>query len=195
MRLRVTRPGFALGIAALAAGDAEVPHLPSIEKWRKGHRSEPYDPNALATRQEMRSFVCGQCHVEYYCANKMTLTFPWGNGLTADDLESFWDETTFPDGSAFYDYAHGETGGEGLQGPAPRVRALESGHPCAQRRQLRRLPHVLRAPGRDLGSEIDFVLSKQIDPNLSVLIEGAYYDGCGGQPNISHAWLQTEFKF
>ena len=25
-----------------------------------------YDPNRDATRQEMRSFVCGQCHVEYY---------------------------------------------------------------------------------------------------------------------------------
>jgi len=110
MRLRVTRPGFALGIAALAEGDGPVPHLPSVEKWREGSRSEPYDPNALATRQEMRSFVCGQCHVEYYCANKMTLTFPWGNGLSSDDLESFWDETTFPDGSAFYDYTHGETG-------------------------------------------------------------------------------------
>src|SRR5436190_13428098 len=25
-----------------------------------------YDVNAMATRQEMRGFVCGQCHVEYY---------------------------------------------------------------------------------------------------------------------------------
>jgi nitrite reductase (cytochrome c-552) len=41
----------------------------------------------------------------------MTLTFPWGNGLKVEQIEQFWDETTFPDdGGGFYDYAHGETG-------------------------------------------------------------------------------------
>ncbi len=110
MKTRVTRPGFVLGMQALAEGDAPVPHLPSVERWRRGDRSEPYDPNRDASRQEMRSFVCGQCHVEYYCANKMVLTFPWGHGLKVDDLERFWDETKFPDGSDFYDYKHGETG-------------------------------------------------------------------------------------
>jgi len=111
MGLRITRPGFMLGIADLAASDAPVPHLPSIEQWRRGDREEPYDPNALATRQEMRSFTCGQCHVEYYCAGKNTLTFPWGNGLKVEDLERFWDESEFPDGTPFHDYEHGETGG------------------------------------------------------------------------------------
>ena len=110
MSIRVTRPGFVLGIQALAEGDAPVPHLPSIGKWREGPREAPYDPNTDATRAELRSYVCGQCHVEYYCADKMVLTFPWGNGLNADDLEAYWDETEFPDGSAFYDYQHGETG-------------------------------------------------------------------------------------
>jgi nitrite reductase (cytochrome c-552) len=110
MSIRVTRPGFILGMAALATSDDPVPHLPSIEKWRNGDRSTPYDANRDASRQEMRSFTCGQCHVEYYCANKMTLTFPWANGLKMEDLEQTWDETTFPDGSPFYDYIHGETG-------------------------------------------------------------------------------------
>jgi nitrite reductase (cytochrome c-552) len=110
MTIRVTRPGFINGIQALAESEAEVPHLPSIEAWRRTERSVPYDPNFHASRQEMRSFVCGQCHVEYYCASKMTLTFPWKNGLKAEDLEQTWEETTFPDGSEFYDYLHGETG-------------------------------------------------------------------------------------
>lgn len=110
MAIRVTRPGFVNGMADLAAGDAEVPHLPSVEKWRRSNREVPYDPNVLASRQEMRSFVCGQCHVEYYCANKMTLTFPWKNGLRMEDLEKTWEETTFPDGTEFFDYKHGETG-------------------------------------------------------------------------------------
>ncbi len=110
MAVRVTRPGFVRGIAMLAESDAPAPHLPSLQTWREGSRSEPYDPNIMASRQEMRSFVCGQCHVEYYCANKMTLEFPWSNGLRAEDLEKHWEETTFPDGTPFFDYEHGETG-------------------------------------------------------------------------------------
>ncbi|MGB7346350.1 MAG: ammonia-forming cytochrome c nitrite reductase subunit c552, partial [Pirellulaceae bacterium] len=116
MSIRVTRPGFINGIAKLANSDDPVPHLPSIQRWRNSGSKTPYDPNKDATRQEMRSFVCGQCHVEYYCANKMTLTFPWGNGLKMEDLEKEWDQTTFPEdkdgkeGGQFYDYVHKETG-------------------------------------------------------------------------------------
>jgi nitrite reductase (cytochrome c-552) len=50
MELRVTRPGFMKGIAALKAKEG----------------IQDYDVNRDASRQEMRSFVCGQCHVEYY---------------------------------------------------------------------------------------------------------------------------------
>jgi nitrite reductase (cytochrome c-552) len=110
MSIRVTRPGFINGIRALAEGEGEVPHLPSINFWRKGSKSVPYDPNLHASRQEMRSFVCGQCHVEYYCASKMTLQFPWKNGLRMEDEERTWEETTFSDGTAFADFVHGETG-------------------------------------------------------------------------------------
>jgi nitrite reductase (cytochrome c-552) len=110
MQVRITRPGFMLGMAALAESDEPLPHMPSVEKWRRGSRAEPYDPNRLATRQEMRSFTCGQCHVEYYCATKDTLTFPWGNGLKVEQLEAFWEDRTFPDGTEFHDYKHGETG-------------------------------------------------------------------------------------
>ena len=110
MRIRVTRPGFVNGIAALAASEEPVPHLPSIERWREGNRAKPYDPNADSTRQEMRSFVCGQCHVEYYCASKETLFFPWDKGLKVEQIEQTYDEHQFPDGTAFYDFKHGETG-------------------------------------------------------------------------------------
>jgi nitrite reductase (cytochrome c-552) len=110
MRVRVTRPGFIAGIAALAASDDALPHLPSIERWRDGDRKVSYDPNVDATRQEMRSFVCGQCHVEYYCAMKETLFFPWANGLKVEQIEQTYDEHKFPDGTPFYDFEHGETG-------------------------------------------------------------------------------------
>ena len=110
MQVRVTRPGFVHGIAALAKSDEPVPHLPSVERWRKGNRQKDYDPNVDATRQEMRSFVCGQCHVEYYCAVKETLFFPWDNGLKVEQIEQTFDQHKFPDGTPFYDFEHGETG-------------------------------------------------------------------------------------
>ena len=127
MKLRVTRPGFIRGIQALAAGEAPTPHIASIERWRATARSTPYDPNADASRGEMRSFVCGQCHVEYYCAGKMPLTFPWGHGLTADQVESFWDATVFPDGERFYDYAHAETGARILKAQHPEFELWSQG--------------------------------------------------------------------
>jgi nitrite reductase (cytochrome c-552) len=110
MQVRVTRPGFINGIAALAESDEPVPHLPSIQRWRDGDRRETYDPNIHAGRQEMRAFVCAQCHVEYYCASKETLFFPWHKGLRAEQIEATYDEHKFPDGEPFYDYKHGETG-------------------------------------------------------------------------------------
>ena len=48
MQLRVTRPGFLEGIRQVKAAQG-VPG---------------YDVNRDASRQEMRAFVCGQCHVE-----------------------------------------------------------------------------------------------------------------------------------
>ncbi len=127
MEIRVTRPGFIQGIQALAESDAPTPHLPSIEQWRKGSRKEPYRPNKDASRSEMRSFVCGQCHVEYYCASKMKLTFPWGNGLKAEEVEKFWDETTFNNGNQFFDYTHKETGAKLLKAQHPEFELWSQG--------------------------------------------------------------------
>ena len=127
MQLRATRPGFLNGIRSLAESDAPVPHLPSIERWRAGSRSIPYDPNTDASRTEMRSFVCGQCHVEYYCSSKMPLTFPWGKGLKVENMEEFWNSTTFPDGSHFYDYKHAETGAEILKAQHPEFELWSQG--------------------------------------------------------------------
>lgn len=127
MELRVTRPGFIQGIQALAESDAPTPHLPSIEQWRKGSKSEPYNPNTDASRSEMRSYVCGQCHVEYYCGADMKLTFPWGNGLRVEDQEKFWDETTLSDGRKFFDYTHKETGAKILKAQHPEFELWSQG--------------------------------------------------------------------
>jgi nitrite reductase (cytochrome c-552) len=127
MTLRATRPGFLAGIAALAAGDAEVPHLPSVERWRRGARARPYDPNVDASRQEMRSFVCGQCHVEYYCGPKLTLFFPWANGLRVEQIEATYDATRMPDGARFSDWKHAETGAEVLKAQHPEFETWSQG--------------------------------------------------------------------
>jgi nitrite reductase (cytochrome c-552) len=127
MQVRVTRPGFIQGIRRFAESDAPVAHLPSIARWREGSRERSYDPNADASRTEMRSFVCAQCHVEYYCANKMPLTFPWGKGLRADDIEAYWDDTEYADGTRLFDYKHAETGAEVLKAQHPEFELWSQG--------------------------------------------------------------------
>ena len=58
-----------------------------------------------ASRQEMRSYVCGQCHVEYYfLGENKILTFPWEKGLNIDDINDYYDEY------GFKDWEHKETG-------------------------------------------------------------------------------------
>lgn len=98
MQLRATRPGFLIGIRALAESSDPVPHLPSIERWRTGDRKRPYDPNIDASRQEMRSMACGQCHVEYYFkGDEKIVTYPWYNGLKVDQIEAYYDKEGFSD--------------------------------------------------------------------------------------------------
>ncbi len=127
MQLRITRPGFIVGIQKLAESEAPVPAMPSIELWRKGSRTSPYNPNSDATRTEMRSFACGQCHVEYYCSSAMPLTYPWSKGLQMEDLEQHWNETKLPDGGRFFDYKHSETGAEILKAQHPEFELWSQG--------------------------------------------------------------------
>ncbi len=127
MALRVTRPGFIRGIQQLAAGDAPVPHLPSVQRWRETKRDTPYDPNVDASRQEMRSFVCGQCHVEYYCGPKETLFYPWSGGLKVENIEATYDAFRFDDGHRFFDWTHAETGAEVLKAQHPEFELWSQG--------------------------------------------------------------------
>ncbi len=118
MELRVTRPAFIAAISKLAASDAPVPQLPSVDRWRHGDRKRAYDPNVDGTRQEMRSFVCGQCHVEYYCGKGMTLFFPWNEGLKVEQMEHYYDNLQVK-GARFKDWTHAETGMDLLKAQHP----------------------------------------------------------------------------
>jgi len=127
MQLVVTRPAFLQGIERLAASGAATPFAPSIERWRAAGRKAAYDPNAEASRNEMRTFVCAQCHIEYYCSSAMKLTAPWGKGLNVDQIEVFWNETRMPDGGRFLDYRHAETGAPILKAQHPEFELWSQG--------------------------------------------------------------------
>ncbi|MDR0310964.1 MAG: ammonia-forming cytochrome c nitrite reductase subunit c552 [Acidobacteriota bacterium] len=127
MELRVTRPAFIQGIRALAASEATAAQFPSIEKWRGGNRAEPYDPNAMASRQEKRSFVCGQCHAEYFCNFETTLFYPWNNGLKANEIENYYNSYKFPDGRTFSDWKHENSGAEVLKAQHPEFELWSQG--------------------------------------------------------------------
>ncbi|MBI5825336.1 MAG: ammonia-forming cytochrome c nitrite reductase subunit c552 [Chloroflexi bacterium] len=50
------------------------------------------------TRQEMRSLVCANCHVEYYFkGDGKYLTFPWDNGTKVEEIISYYEESGFKD--------------------------------------------------------------------------------------------------
>jgi nitrite reductase (cytochrome c-552) len=106
MQIRVTRPGFLLGIKAL----------------KKSQGVDNYDPNTMATRQEMRTFVCGQCHVEYYFAGEHELvTYPWSKGLKIEQIEAYYDELQFSD------WTHAETGAAVLKAQHPEFETWNQG--------------------------------------------------------------------
>jgi nitrite reductase (cytochrome c-552) len=106
MQLRVTRPGFMEGIRAVKASQGEP----------------DYDVNRDATRQEMRAYVCGQCHVEYYFKGPdKRLTYPWDKGLKADDILAYYEE------SGFEDWTHAESGAPALKAQHPEFEMWNQG--------------------------------------------------------------------
>ena len=106
MELRITRPGFMEGMRALKASLGV----------------NDYVVNRDATRQEMRAFVCGQCHVEYYFKGpEKRLTYPWANGLRVDDILAYYDEV------GFKDWVHAESGANALKAQHPEFEMWNQG--------------------------------------------------------------------
>jgi nitrite reductase (cytochrome c-552) len=81
MELRITRPAFEHAMEARGIDLDKV------------------------TRQEMRAYVCAQCHVEYYFLGEdKVLTFPWTQGLNIENIEAYYDAY------GFKDWTHKESG-------------------------------------------------------------------------------------
>jgi len=75
-----------------------------------------------ATRQEMRTYVCAQCHVEYYFKGEdKILTLPWSKGLNIDDIVEYYEEI------GFADWTHEETGAPMLKAQHPDYELWSSG--------------------------------------------------------------------
>lgn len=106
MELRVTRPAFMEGIASYKSKDG----------------IKNYEVNKTATRQEMRTFVCAQCHVEYYFKGKeKRLTYPWSKGLKGDEILAYYDDLQFKD------WVHKETGADVLKAQHPEFEMWSQG--------------------------------------------------------------------
>lgn len=106
MKLRVTRPAFIEGIR-------EVKKLSGVSN---------FDVNRDATPQEMRTYTCAQCHVEYYFkGNEKRLTFPWMNGLKADQIYSYYESV------GHKDWIHAMTGAETLKAQHPEFEMYSQG--------------------------------------------------------------------
>ncbi len=98
MDLRLTRPGL---INALAANGVD---------WTQ------------SSRQEMRSLVCSQCHVEYYFqGDDKLLTFPWTGGMTVDAISDYYNE------AGFKDFTHAETGAPMIKIQHPETELASTG--------------------------------------------------------------------
>ena len=106
MDLRITRPAF----------------LNAIQKVKTLEGVQNFNPNTMATRQEMRTFVCAQCHVEYYFKGEgKLLTYPWDRGLQVEAIEAYYDEM------GHKDWVHKETGAPVLKAQHPEFELWSQG--------------------------------------------------------------------
>ncbi len=106
MQLRVTRPAFMNGIR--------------LAKASQGVQN--FEVNRDATRQEMRTYVCGQCHVEYYFKGpEKELTYPWQNGLKIENMMAYYDEVKHND------WTHKQTGAGVLKAQHPEFEMYNQG--------------------------------------------------------------------
>ena len=105
-KLRVTRPAFIEGMRALKASQG-VPN---------------YDVNNHATPNEMRAYVCGQCHVEYYFKGaEKRLVYPWAKGVKVEQIADYYDE------AGFRDWTHKDTGAPALKAQHPEFEMWNQG--------------------------------------------------------------------
>lgn len=104
MELRVTRPSF---VEAMARKGVDV---------------------TKATKNEMRSYVCGQCHVEYYFEpEKKKVTYPWDNGFKPEEMYQYYEEQLAEADGFKKDWIHGVSGAPMLKSQHPEFETWSEG--------------------------------------------------------------------
>ncbi len=72
-----------------------------------------------ATRNEMRTYVCAQCHVEYYFEPELQkVRFPWDYGTKPEEMLHYFETTAIEEGFN-YDYIHAVSGAPILKAQHP----------------------------------------------------------------------------
>lgn len=95
MDLRITRPSL---IKALASTGVDV---------------------ANATKNDMRNYVCAQCHVEYYFApSNSEVTFPWAKGYKPEEMYEYYNTVAKEQGFE-KDWVHNVSGTPMLKAQHP----------------------------------------------------------------------------
>ena len=106
MSLRVTKPAFMEGMKA----------------YKASLGVKDYDVNRDAKPEEMRAFVCGQCHVEYYFKGpEKRLVYPWSKGMKVEQIVAVYDE------AGFRDWTHKDTGAPALKAQHPEFEMWNQG--------------------------------------------------------------------
>jgi nitrite reductase (cytochrome c-552) len=106
MQLRITRPAF----------------VEAMRVFKASQGVANYDVTAQASAQQMRSYVCAQCHVEYYFKGpEKRLTFPWHKGLKVENALAYYDEVNHTD------FVHAETGAAVLKAQHPEFELYSMG--------------------------------------------------------------------
>jgi nitrite reductase (cytochrome c-552) len=106
LALRISRPALIEGLRALKASQG----------------IQNYDVNKQASPEEMRAYVCAQCHVEYYFKGaERRLVFPWSKGLKVENMQAVYDEI------GFRDWTHKDTGAPALKAQHPEFEMWSQG--------------------------------------------------------------------
>ena len=86
---------------------------------------------ATLSRNEKRSLVCGQCHVEYYFQHKdhgpaAKPVFPWDNGFDPEEIYAYYN-TKGAKGGQFVDFKHAVSGVNILKAQHPEYEFWQDG--------------------------------------------------------------------
>lgn len=126
----IWKKGEEMGHSPIGCSDCHDPQTMDLRVTRpsfvKAMESQGIDMSN-PTKNEMRSYVCGQCHVEYYfAADNSEVTYPWAKGFKPEEMYEYYD--TIAKESGFeYDWIHNISGTPILKAQHPEFETFMTG--------------------------------------------------------------------